>query len=452
MASLADKAILSGADNRPHMLEKDMYDSWKSRMELYILNRQHGGMILELVEHGPLLWPTIEEDGVTRLKKYFELSSAEAIQADCDVKATNIILQALPSEIYALLRTSSNPRQQATINNGRVTIQPIQGRQNFMSAGSSRPFTSGSGGAPGKQRVIVCYNFKGKGHMSKQYTKPKRKQDAKWFKDKVLLVQAQANRQVLQEEELEFLADPRTAEANYLTHQELQVPLTSGQSNILTQSNTESTSDSNIISYSQYMNESQYNTVQNSTIPTLHDDLILYKFRRNFPKSAWKPKAANKKVPNKLEPNNSWESSSSNVLSLLLTCRDRSQLINFIQKFLGTVKFGKKVPNKLEPNNSWESSSSNVLSLLLTCRDRSQLINFIQKFLGTVKFGNDHMAKIMGYKDYQIGNATISRVYYVEGLGHNLFYVGQFCDSDLEVAFRQHTCFIRNLDGVDLLT
>nr|GFC65470.1 hypothetical protein [Tanacetum cinerariifolium] len=65
------------------------------------------------------------------------------------------------------LRTSSNPRQQATINNGRVTIQPIQGRQNFMSAGLSRPFTSGSGGAPGKKMVIVCYNYKGEGHMSK---------------------------------------------------------------------------------------------------------------------------------------------------------------------------------------------------------------------------------------------------------------------------------------------
>nr|GEX42156.1 ribonuclease H-like domain-containing protein [Tanacetum cinerariifolium] len=84
--------------------------------------------------------------------------------------------------------------------------------------------------------------------------------------------------------------------------------------------------------------------------------------------------------------------------------------------------------------------------------DRSQLINFVPKFLGTVKFGNDHVAKIMGYSDYKIGNVTISRVYFVEGLGHNLFSVGQFCDSDLEVAFRQHTCFIRNLDGVDLLT
>nr|GFC42343.1 hypothetical protein [Tanacetum cinerariifolium] len=98
MTSLADKAILSGADNRPPMLEKDMYDSCKSRMELYMLNRQHGRMILESVENGPLLWPTVEENGVTRPKKYYELSATETIQADCDVKATNIILQGLPPE------------------------------------------------------------------------------------------------------------------------------------------------------------------------------------------------------------------------------------------------------------------------------------------------------------------------------------------------------------------
>ncbi|GJU87974.1 retrovirus-related pol polyprotein from transposon TNT 1-94 [Tanacetum coccineum] len=84
--------------------------------------------------------------------------------------------------------------------------------------------------------------------------------------------------------------------------------------------------------------------------------------------------------------------------------------------------------------------------------DRSQLTNFVNKFLGTVKFGNDHVAKILRYSDYHIGNVTISRVYYVEGLGHNLFFVGQFCDSNLKVAFHQHTSFIRNLEGVDLLT
>nr|GEY28999.1 hypothetical protein [Tanacetum cinerariifolium] len=271
MSSLADKAILSGADNCPPMLEKDMYDSWRSRIELYMLNRQHGRMILESVEHGPLLWPTVEENEVTRLKKYSELSVAEAIQADCDVKAKNIILQALPLEIYALVSTHkvakdlweriqmlmqgtslTKPEQECKLYDAfdkfvyqkeerhifvsqgpsssthsisypatntssfvnhnayiasssapqidyALMVQQsseysppkagLVGRQNFVSAGSSRPFSSGSRGAPGKQRVIVCYNCKGE-------------------------VQAQANGQVLQEEELEFLADPGIAESS----------------------------------------------------------------------------------------------------------------------------------------------------------------------------------------------------------------------------------------------
>nr|GEV03998.1 hypothetical protein [Tanacetum cinerariifolium] len=172
MTTLVDKAILLGADNHPPMLEKDMYDSWKSQMELYMMNRQHGRMILESVENGPLLLPSIEENGVTRPKKYSELSATEAIQADCDVKATNIILQGLPPEkgddpIDAInhimsfltavvtsrypptnsqLRNSSNPRQEATINNGRVTIQPIQGRHTSLAAETSRTYTSGANG------------------------------------------------------------------------------------------------------------------------------------------------------------------------------------------------------------------------------------------------------------------------------------------------------------------
>ncbi|GKD76114.1 hypothetical protein Tco_1334396 [Tanacetum coccineum] len=101
--TLAEYMILSGADNRPPMLDKDLYDSWKSRMELYMQNREHGRMILESVEHGPLIWPTVEENGVIRTKKYAELSAAEKIQADCDMKATNIILQGLPADIYSLV-------------------------------------------------------------------------------------------------------------------------------------------------------------------------------------------------------------------------------------------------------------------------------------------------------------------------------------------------------------
>nr|GFA04696.1 retrovirus-related Pol polyprotein from transposon TNT 1-94 [Tanacetum cinerariifolium] len=80
------------------------------------------------------------------------------------------------------------------------------------------------------------------------------------------------------------------------------------------------------------------------------------------------------------------------------------------------------------------------------------LTNFVEKFLGTVKFGNDQIAPILSYGDLVQGSVTIKRVYYVEGLNHNLFFVGQFCDADLELAFRKSTCYIRDLKGNDLLT
>nr|GEW88192.1 retrovirus-related Pol polyprotein from transposon TNT 1-94 [Tanacetum cinerariifolium] len=99
-----------------YVSQPDMFVDQDNPNHVYILKKalyelkqapwaQHGRMILEFVEHGHLIWPSITEDGVTRLKKYSELSSAEATQADCDVKATNIIIQAIPLEIYALVST-----------------------------------------------------------------------------------------------------------------------------------------------------------------------------------------------------------------------------------------------------------------------------------------------------------------------------------------------------------
>ncbi|GJV74097.1 retrovirus-related pol polyprotein from transposon TNT 1-94 [Tanacetum coccineum] len=79
------------------------------------------------------------------------------------------------------------------------------------------------------------------------------------------------------------------------------------------------------------------------------------------------------------------------------------------------------------------------------------LINFVWKFLGTFRSGNDHVAAILGFGDLQWGNILITRVYFIKGLGHNLFLVGQFCDLDLEVAFRRNTCFVKNLERLDFL-
>ncbi|GKB56183.1 hypothetical protein Tco_0912369 [Tanacetum coccineum] len=333
MTTLVEYMILSGAENRPPMLDKDLYDSWKSIMELYVQNREHERMILESVKHGPLIWPIIEENGVTRTKKYAELSATEKFQADCDMKAINIILQvnqqthlaefsqidsglAVPvfkqgdDPIDAInkmmsflstiitssfpstnnqLRNSSNPRQQATIHDGRVTIQPLQGRQNSYATGTSA------------QELILQEQ---EGII--QYPNPKRKRDATWFREKVLLVEAQGNGKVLTKEELEFLADPGIAKAKAVLMANLssygldvlsEVPISDNTNNdMLNQSvqemsyskpshfvehlENEMHSDSNIISYSQYLIESQIAAVQDTNSSAQQDALILSVFEQ----------------------------------------------------------------------------------------------------------------------------------------------------------------------------
>nr|GEY83631.1 hypothetical protein [Tanacetum cinerariifolium] len=595
--------------------------------------------------------PSVEVEGVTRLKKYSELSAAEAIQADCQHEFLNTLspewklsspetglvvpvlqkgddpIDAVNHMMYFLtavvtsrypatnnqLKTSSNPRQQATINNGRVTIQPIQGRQNSMSAGSSRQFASGSGGASGKQRVIVCYNCKGEGHMSKQCTKPKRKRDSEWFKDKVLLVQAQANGQVLQEEELQFLADPGTAESS--SNQNVITTNAAYQADDLDayDSDCDELNSAKIALMANLSHYGSNNLAENSNLHALQDDLILSVIeqlkthvinctkinqdnkqvnelltaeleRYMYQERVLKEQKNDDKASTSYEPSleietlkhtlsehlkekktleqkitllkNEFRKEESRNIDRELALEKQTELsaeqafwsqysvqtdepnlsasttivevskelpkVRMVNSCLKKLKFhlasfdmekvlviaalketlsrlqGKAIVNeavslhyidpellkidvaplapKLRNNrtghtdylrNTQEETATlreiveskrlvNPLNTSLDyaysgCSknmtgDRSQLINFVQKFLGTIKFGNDHGAKIMGYSDYKIGNVTISKVYFVEGLGHNIFLVGQFCDSDLEVTFRQHTYFIRNLD------
>ncbi|GKE52306.1 retrovirus-related pol polyprotein from transposon TNT 1-94, partial [Tanacetum coccineum] len=111
------------------------------------------------------------------------------------------------------------------------------------------------GNSSGQAKVVKCYNCQGEGHMARQCTQPNRKRDDSWFKDKVLLVQAQANGQILHEEELSFLADPGIAEdadnmANSMINQGVQVMSSSEHSSVINHSETDITSDSNIIPYS----------------------------------------------------------------------------------------------------------------------------------------------------------------------------------------------------------
>nr|GEX00618.1 integrase, catalytic region, zinc finger, CCHC-type, peptidase aspartic, catalytic [Tanacetum cinerariifolium] len=142
MISLADKAILSGADNRPPMLEKDMYNSWKSRMELYMLNIQHGQMILQSVKNGPLLWPIVEENGLEQFQvntKFLNTLPPEWSKFVTDVKLVRDLHTTNVDQLHAYL-----------------------GQHEY-------------------------HANEGEGHMSKQFIKPKRKRDESWFKDKYVV-------------------------------------------------------------------------------------------------------------------------------------------------------------------------------------------------------------------------------------------------------------------------
>nr|GEW42324.1 hypothetical protein [Tanacetum cinerariifolium] len=103
MITLAEHIIVVGAENRPPMLKKSMYDSWASRIRLFIKGKKIGRMMLDSIDNGPLVYLTVEEDGQTRPKKYSELTEAQQLQDDYNIQATNIILHGLPPDVYALV-------------------------------------------------------------------------------------------------------------------------------------------------------------------------------------------------------------------------------------------------------------------------------------------------------------------------------------------------------------
>nr|GFC67751.1 hypothetical protein [Tanacetum cinerariifolium] len=101
MTTLAKHIIVAGAKNRPLMLEKSMFDSWASRIHLFFKGKKHGRMMLDSIDNGLLVYPTVEENGQTRPKKYSKLTEAQQLHDDCDVQATNIILYGLSPNFYA---------------------------------------------------------------------------------------------------------------------------------------------------------------------------------------------------------------------------------------------------------------------------------------------------------------------------------------------------------------
>ncbi|GJS00674.1 hypothetical protein Tco_0317182 [Tanacetum coccineum] len=727
MMTLADKSLLSGGDNKPPMLEKHLYDSWKSRMELYMMNRPHGRMILASVEKGPLVWPTITVDGVARPKEYTELTPAETIQADYDIKAINIILQGLPTKIYALvsqhrvakdiwekirlfmqgtsltkqereftsrypttknqLRNSSNPRQQATINDGRVAVQPVQRRQISYAAGTIRTFTLGANlgilEAQATQTVIthkaayqaddldaydsdcdelnttkvaLMANLSHYGldalvesveidHLKQTLSEHLKEKES--LIQTVSLLKDDFKKEESRNIDREIALEKRIKQLDNIKAQQLEPKLYVGD--IIEKTNPimipESDSEETLMlaeeshpspscrpnkvevlkellkvsmspekdtvikklkerikSLSENVNKdkvkkdieeiktinieldhriskeqcdalvSQVNQksveISDLNVSLQEKDLVITAFKNDLRKLKGKasvdnvvtkhiialemlkidvqhiaPGLLNNRTAHSEYLRHTQEEAailkeiveqgkSQNPLNnsldsaLVVTPKNKDKRVRFTEpvtssghtniktasslnlvsnkpmlsstrvkpstsasgsqpsgntkkdkiqkptalesdtpKHVVTLVYSRKnkksitnVPvskpknikslraNKKEPSKSWGSIVFDVPSSSLDECMSSKL------FSSTVKFRNDHVVKILGYGDYQIDNVTISRVYYVEGHGHNLFSVGQFCDSNIDVVFRQHTCFIRNLKAVDLLT
>ncbi|GJT28407.1 putative ribonuclease H-like domain-containing protein [Tanacetum coccineum] len=230
------------------------------------------------------------------------------------------------------LRTSSNPRNQVTIQDGRVIVQQVQGRQGQNYSGTtykSNATSSRGNNTSGQTRVVKCYNCQGEGHMARQCTQSKRPRNAAWYKEKAMLAEAQEAGQILDEEQLAFLADPRIPAgqaqtviphnatfqtkdldtydsdcddlsttlmaniSNYGSNIISEVPNSDTYQNdmdnqsvhamhnfkqtpVMNFTSSEILSDSNIIPYSQYLQETQLATVQDTHSQAQQDSMILY--------------------------------------------------------------------------------------------------------------------------------------------------------------------------------
>nr|GEV26019.1 retrovirus-related Pol polyprotein from transposon TNT 1-94 [Tanacetum cinerariifolium] len=474
--------------------------SWCLEMASEFTLTERGRLILESVEHGPLIWPTIEENGVTRTKKYEKLSATEKIQADCDHKATNIILQGLPSDVYSL------------VNHYRVT-KDLWERVQLLMQGTS---------LTKQEREYKLYDaFDRFAHIKRESLHHYYLRFTLLINDmniyKMKLEQFQVNTKFLNSlppEWSKFLADVKLVkDLNTTNFDQLNAYLEQNELHANEQGDDPIDTINHMMSFLSAVVTSRYPTTNNQlsnssnhrqqatindgrvTLQPVHERQVSFATEELAfladPRIVEARATQTVITHNAAYQVNDLDTYDSNcdelntaIVALManlshygsyvlaehfkfnvnskLICVKRNGcmlsdnhdlcVLNVVNDVNARPK--SKYVKKTLKRKVWKPTGKVFTKIGYTWRPTGRTFTIVGNVvqIGTVNFGNDHLVKIMGFEDYHIRNVTISRVYYLEGLGYNLFSVGQFCDSNLEVAFCQHTCFIRNLEGVDLLT